>query len=548
MAARSYALANLAKGRPFDLYRDTRSQVYGGIDAESPRDERRRRCDPGRGRALQRHGRGHLLLLDLRRSHGVGARGDRHCRAVPRLGRRSVRHALAVPRLGPRGHGRDEGRRRQLKLSAPIADLETANGPSGRVRSVTVVSADDSQVTLTGDAGPRCARPPLDLVHAGSAGSYLPAAKTMTYGGAVSLTGMVHGADTVSLESKTPAQPVWTPAGRADARRRRRVLDDRPAAGDDAVPPRVGRRARRPGEDRRCAARRRDRRPQLPSAGRSDPRVVAAAVQLQQQSGDDLDDRLVDGHRLGGGLELLGRAVCRHLSHPLRAGPGTRTRRLGNARRAVRRWRRDRDRDRRARGARGGGGVRQPGASCGPPVVPRQRSRLVVLADAAAALSDQRRRDRLGHRRDASRVHGSSRGREVVRRRLAVPRRPGPRNVRRGEIAANPFNGQGIAGMAFNARLMIAKVVEPDGYGLAQGRGRGDPLGGRQRRARDQSQPRRRPRSARSVARHLFAARAGGGRVRVFERRGRGRGGRQRPAVAGDAVGLRALSGVAART
>lgn len=32
-----------------------------------------------------------------------------------------------------------------------------------------------------------------------------------------------------------------------------------------------------------------------------------------------------------------------------------------------------------------------------------------------------------------------------------------------GEIAANPFNNQGIAGMAFNARLMIAKVVEPDG-------------------------------------------------------------------------------------
>jgi subtilisin family serine protease len=32
-----------------------------------------------------------------------------------------------------------------------------------------------------------------------------------------------------------------------------------------------------------------------------------------------------------------------------------------------------------------------------------------------------------------------------------------------GEIAANPFNNQGIAGMAFNARLMVAKVVEPDG-------------------------------------------------------------------------------------
>ena len=32
-----------------------------------------------------------------------------------------------------------------------------------------------------------------------------------------------------------------------------------------------------------------------------------------------------------------------------------------------------------------------------------------------------------------------------------------------GEIAANPFNGQGIAGIAFNARLLIAKVLRPDG-------------------------------------------------------------------------------------
>ena len=32
-----------------------------------------------------------------------------------------------------------------------------------------------------------------------------------------------------------------------------------------------------------------------------------------------------------------------------------------------------------------------------------------------------------------------------------------------GEIAANPSNGIGIAGLAFNAKLLIAKVVEPDG-------------------------------------------------------------------------------------
>ena len=37
VAARSYALANLVKGRPFDLYADVRSQVYLGVAGEKPR-------------------------------------------------------------------------------------------------------------------------------------------------------------------------------------------------------------------------------------------------------------------------------------------------------------------------------------------------------------------------------------------------------------------------------------------------------------------------------------------------------------------------------
>jgi stage II sporulation protein D len=37
VAARSYALANLVKGKPFDLYSDVRSQVYRGIAGEKPR-------------------------------------------------------------------------------------------------------------------------------------------------------------------------------------------------------------------------------------------------------------------------------------------------------------------------------------------------------------------------------------------------------------------------------------------------------------------------------------------------------------------------------
>jgi Subtilase family len=38
-----------------------------------------------------------------------------------------------------------------------------------------------------------------------------------------------------------------------------------------------------------------------------------------------------------------------------------------------------------------------------------------------------------------------------------------------GEIAANPFNGEGIAGLGFNVRLMVAKVVQPDGNVSLQG-------------------------------------------------------------------------------
>ena len=36
VAARSYALANLVKGKPFDLYSDVRSQVYSGVAGERP--------------------------------------------------------------------------------------------------------------------------------------------------------------------------------------------------------------------------------------------------------------------------------------------------------------------------------------------------------------------------------------------------------------------------------------------------------------------------------------------------------------------------------
>ena len=100
-----------------------------------------------------------------------------------------------------------------------------------------------------------------------------------------------------------------------------------------------------------------------------------------------------------------------------------------------------------------------------------------------------------------------------------------------------------MAGLAFNARLIIAKVVGAGRDGFVARRGRRNPLGGRAGRASDQPLARRCARSAQLGARYLLAGRAGCGRVRLLEGGGRRGGGRERAAVARDAVGVRALSG-----
>lgn len=211
VATRSYALANLAKGRPFDLYGDSRSQVYGGVKAESPT-----------ASAAVTATKGQVVLYNGKVADTLffSTSGGRTASALEAMG-------VAVPYLVPVADPYDTlspyhdwgpmvvdaaSVAKALKLSAPIADLEATNGPSGRVQSVTVVSADDSQVTLTGNQ----VRTALDLRSTWFTPALLqllPTSKTMTFGGAVSLTGVAHGVDTLSLESKSAALPDWTAAG-----------------------------------------------------------------------------------------------------------------------------------------------------------------------------------------------------------------------------------------------------------------------------------------------------------------------------------------------
>ena len=113
VAARSYALSTGVGGNGFDHYDDTRSQVYGGIGAETARTNQAVVEHRGRGRRVQGQGRRDLLLLDLRRAHREQRvlLPRRHPAALPARGSRPLRRRLALPPLDPQALERpDAGR------------------------------------------------------------------------------------------------------------------------------------------------------------------------------------------------------------------------------------------------------------------------------------------------------------------------------------------------------------------------------------------------------------------------------------------------------
>jgi stage II sporulation protein D len=210
VAARSYALANVTTGRPYDLYGDTRSQVFGGTKAENPATSAA--VDATKGQVVLYKGKVANTLF-------FSTSGGRTASALESTG-------IAVPYLVPVADLYDTASpyhdwgpvlfdaavvAKQFKLAAPIADLQTTTGPSGRVKSLTVVSDDESQVTMNGNQ----VRGALELRSTWFTPAFLqllPKSKTMTYGGALSLTGRARGVDTVSLEAK-PFGLDWAPVG-----------------------------------------------------------------------------------------------------------------------------------------------------------------------------------------------------------------------------------------------------------------------------------------------------------------------------------------------
>jgi stage II sporulation protein D len=207
IAARSYALANLVHGGSFDLYADSRSQVYGGIDAESASTS-----------AAVDATRGQVVLYDgaVAETYFFSTSGGRTASAAEVIGK-AVPYLVSVPDpYDTASPYHDWGPvlfdaakvGKELKLASAIDDMQVTAGPSGRVRALTVVGADAGQASFTGDQI-RAALGLRSTWFAPSLYSLAPAHDAITYGGATSLTGFVRGAAAVSLEAK-PYGGDWT--------------------------------------------------------------------------------------------------------------------------------------------------------------------------------------------------------------------------------------------------------------------------------------------------------------------------------------------------
>jgi stage II sporulation protein D len=207
VASRSYALANAAKDRPFDVYGDGRSQVYGGVAAESPASDAA--VDATRHQVLLYAGKPADTMFFSSSGGRTASALETTGVAVPYLQSVVDQYDTIAPyhSWGPVLFDLAKVQK-ALKLAQPIADLQIAPGTSPRAKRVTAVLADGTTASFTGNT----LRAALGL----RSTWFLPQLialqppKALPFGSAGTLAGFArHVSDPVLLESHAPGEP-WT--------------------------------------------------------------------------------------------------------------------------------------------------------------------------------------------------------------------------------------------------------------------------------------------------------------------------------------------------
>ena len=213
VAARSYALARRLGSGPFDLYADWRSQMYGGVAAESPATTR-----------AVRDTAGEVLLYDgaIATTFFHSTSGGRTASAAEVFGE-DVPYLVSVPdpwdRVSPLHVWEPRlltpaGLARLFGLGSPVLDAVTEPAPSGRTAAIVLRTRAGRTVELVPTEvrdrlGLRSAWVRIGMLSLGPA----PGAARAPAGRGATLAGIVRGLERPVLERLGP-DGAWAPARR----------------------------------------------------------------------------------------------------------------------------------------------------------------------------------------------------------------------------------------------------------------------------------------------------------------------------------------------
>ncbi len=207
VVARSYALSHLHRG-PFDLYADTRSQVYLGIDEEEPQTN-----------AAVNATAGQVLLYGGRvaSTYYHSTSGGRTASVEEVWSSEPIPYLVSVPDPfdGASPH-HDWGPQtipaaklaRTLRVAGKLVDVRTTVGPSGRVVSAVGVTPDGEGPPVSGSDLRRALELRSTWFTVGQLALEKPAA-ALPFGGVHPLRGVARGVGPVTIEQRVPGEP-WT--------------------------------------------------------------------------------------------------------------------------------------------------------------------------------------------------------------------------------------------------------------------------------------------------------------------------------------------------
>jgi stage II sporulation protein D len=212
VAARSYALAVRKTTGAFDVYADTRSQVYGGVLAEKP--STTDAVDQTVGEVLLYDGKVAVTYFYSSSGGRTAAIADVwNAQPVPYLVSVSDPYDAISPYhdWGPFAYTAAK-LQKAFKVPGRLLDVQTTLNPSGRVSVVTAVG-ERGEVTISGaDVRARLGLRSTWFRVGVLALDPLPR-KTVVYGTAVTLTGLGRGLSDLTLEQLPAGTTEWQPLG-----------------------------------------------------------------------------------------------------------------------------------------------------------------------------------------------------------------------------------------------------------------------------------------------------------------------------------------------